>query len=111
MKKHHQVDKDHPEQFFTPLPKQKEGMWLFEQPESGQDFDKFCADRRCVIGQNGDQISIIPMRFDNNTQITKRLLEDISKFVKAFYFGSKVKVQKPEKLSDIRKSGKVRVFS
>ena len=39
LKKHHQLDKDHPEQFFTPLPKQKEGMWLFEQPENGQDYD------------------------------------------------------------------------
>jgi hypothetical protein len=31
--------------------------------------------------------------------------------VKAFYFGCKVKAQKPEKLSQIRKSGKVKVFN
>ena len=50
------------------------------------------------------------MKYDKNSQITKRLVEDIAKFVKAFYFGAKVKVHKAEKLSDIRKTGKIRVF-
>lgn len=51
------------------------------------------------------------MKYDKNSQISKQLIADISKFVKAFYFGCKVKAQKPEKLSQIRKSGKVKVFN
>jgi len=42
--------------------------------------------------------------------LSKRLQRDVAKFVEAFYFGCKVKLEKPIYEKQFLKSGKIRVF-
>ena len=52
---------------------------------------------------------LLPVTADENSSLTKRLQQDLAKFVKAFYFGCKVSIAKPMSESAMLGTGKIGV--
>lgn len=76
--------------FFEPIPRPREGDWLWENDEDGQSFSVYENSRKNYVSDKNKTIYILPLELN----MEKEFLATIKKLVKAFYTGMKIKVKK-----------------
>lgn len=68
----------------------KPGEWLWENYEEPQSFDQYAGGKNVrLVPNKKERIYIQPIKSDN-TYLSKRLMDDMKKFMKAFFYGCKI---------------------
>ena len=89
---------------FNPLEPPKPGEWLWENLEEPQSFDQYTGGKNVRLVQNKREIIFIQPIISDNTYLSKRLIGDIKKFVKAFFYGCKIVQLDSQKESVMREN-------
>lgn len=85
----------------------KPGDWLWEQNEQGQCYPQFLNNKNAVLSDTKNTLYVVPIKKKEGSVIDKKLLADYKKFIKAYYYGVKVKILKSVFVEDLRLNEKL----
>ena len=75
---------------YNPIDPPKKGEWLWENLEEPQSFDQYAGGKNVRLVPNKKEIIYVQPIKCQNTYLSKRLINDMTKFIKAFFYGCKV---------------------